>query len=147
MAFVRRMALTSSTYTFGGRTWGLSIAKDQQICEALVERVDPLIVHTSPPCAKFSSLAPREGEEFYDPVSVSEAVKMVDFSIRFLERRLRKRTGGSFESPKGCRTWVVKSVLGFFGTKDSPNPHRYFALPDLCQFGLTEPLDEELYWR
>ena len=39
------------------------------------------------------------------------------------------------------------SVEEFFGNRQQPKAERYFAHPDLCQYDMKEPGQEELYWK
>ena len=136
-----------SCYLLGGRRWDLTCAEDQKRCAELVSALDPLILHTSPPCTSRSSLAPRPGQPNFDAEARGKADALIDFSIQLLEKRVRVSAGGSFESPKAASTWSVDSVKQFFGLRAAPKPGRFFADPDLCQCGLTEPGNPDGYWK
>ena len=128
-------------------TLGFTLAEDQKRCIWLVGTLDPLILHTSPPCTSHSSLAPRPAQPNFDAEARGEADGLIEFSIQLLERRAQVSAGGSFESPKAASTWSMDSVKQFFGLRTAPKPGRFFADPDLCQYGLAEPGDPEGYWK
>ena len=46
------------------------------------------------------------------------------------------------------KTWRLTTVLDFFDSRSGPKAGRYFACPDLCQYGMQEPPgDKEIYWK
>ena len=72
---------------------------------------------------------------------------LITSSIGLIEGRLRALAGGSFENPKTASAWRLDSVRQFFGSREAPKPGRFFADPDLCMYGLTEPCDPDGYWK
>ena len=76
-----------SRYPLGGRRWDLTLAEDRERCAWLVDELDPLVTHTSPPRTKHSSLAPRPAQPNFDAAARRKADGLIDFSIQLLERR------------------------------------------------------------
>ena len=134
-------------YPLGGRRWNLMLKEDQGRCTEIVDLVDPIILHTSPPCTKLCTLGLKESQAGFDAQGRADALGLVDYSVGLVQRRSARSAGGSFESPKAAVTWEARSVVQFFGRRSAPKPGRFFADPDLCQYNMTEPEDPDLYWR
>ena len=131
-------------FPVGERPWDLLKQEDRDRCRALEDRVDPVVIHYAPPCTKLCSIGPRPPPGHPD---FEDALCLVDFSVEGIERRILRNAEGSMESPYAAGTWGLEKVQGFFGTRTSPKEGRYFASPDLCQFGMKEPGQEDVYWK
>ena len=136
-----------SSYPLGGRRWDLSSAKDQRRCRELVRLLEPLVVHGAPPCTKLCAIGPKEGQGSYDARAFETASSIVAFVVKIISEQELRGCGGSLENPLSSRAWGLTQVCNFFGTRDCPKPGKYFVQSDMCQFGLVEPGNPELFWR
>ena len=134
-------------FPLGDRHWDLHLREDQRRVELLAAEVDPLVLHTAPPCTKLSTAAPRKGEPGYSEYEYHRAVSLVAFSVRLIAARVRALASGSLESPHRAATWRIEVVITFFGKIGAPKKGRYFAETDLCQFDLKEPGTDDTFWR
>ena len=136
-----------SMYQHGPKKWDLTLREDQQRVECLLEALDPVILHASPPSSALSASARRHGEKGYFEGDWQRAVTLAVFCLNRLAVRESAGGAGSYECPKGSKAWRLPPILAFFGDRDHPKAGRYFADPDLCQFGMTEPRNAEEFWR
>ena len=77
----------------GGRSWDLELVSDQERCEELVTELDPVAVHSAPPCTKVCSLAPYDGQPGYDAQAFERAVGMIEWTVQLIRKRVRAGGG------------------------------------------------------
>ena len=134
-------------YPLGIRRWDLSNAEGQEACDELVDVVDPLVLHGAPPSDELSQQALHQGQKGFDRKAYDRAVQVVNFYIGQLRKRVQSKAAGSLESPKGAKTWHCKKVVEFFGTPKEPLPDRYFVDPDMCMYGLKDPVELDKFYH
>ena len=119
-------------YSMGSKRWDFLKGEDRRDALALVDWLDPVIVHAAAPCSKLSQQSLHPGQRGYDAAAVEGAETLAGFAVELVRRRTSPGGGGSVENPKGSRFWKLPAVVDYFGSADSPAAGRYFAAPDLC---------------
>ena len=96
--------------------WNLAKRANHERAEAIIEYLDPVIVHGAPPCDNHSKIALYPNQPNYDRAAMERAVSMIVFVARVISARLRCVAGGSMESPEGSRAWPLTPVVELFCT-------------------------------
>ena len=134
-------------HPLAGRAWDLASRDDQLRVQMLLDYLDPVVIHASPPGSKLSCCAARRGQRSFSEAGWQRAAALAEFCVEQISWRAEHGAAGSIESPKASRVWKLPKVVGFFGKRDHPKPARYFADPDLCQYEMKEPGSDDLFWR
>ena len=131
-------------FPVGDRPWDLRRSEDQQRCRELEERVNPVVLHYAPPCTKLSTIGarPPPGHPDYE-----EAKKLVEFAVVRIARRVASGAEGSLENPYASGAWRLSRVIEFFGNRDQLAVGRVLVSPDLCQYDLKEPGQDDVLWK
>ena len=123
---------------------------DRQLCLASQDEVDALVTHLAPECIQLSQHTAARNADRQEEPDVLAARSQVEFAVACVRRREQAGAAGSLENPVGSSAWGLSRVMEYFGDvrKKKVKSGRYFARPDLCQFGLKEPGGRpDQYWK